>query len=238
LPETLTDADVLAWYNHERREATGSEFAQLPFQKVVAIACVLRHEKGLKVWSLGQPEDDERELVRRFFDGVEKLCPQLVSWNGGGFDLPVLHYRAMIHRIAAPRYWDLGEENRDFKFNNYISRYHTRHLDLMDVLAMYQPRANAGLDTMARLCGFPGKLLMDGGNVNEAIAEGKILDVRHYCETDTMNTYLLYLRFQLMRGILSEDRYQQEIGLVKEFLEKHDADYWQAFLEEFTIHNS
>jgi predicted PolB exonuclease-like 3'-5' exonuclease len=52
-----------------------------------------------------------------------------VSWNGGGFDLPVLHYRGLIHGVAAPRYWDMGEgdyrDSRDFKWNNYISRYHS-----------------------------------------------------------------------------------------------------------------
>ena len=98
-----------------------------------------------------RPEDSEAELIRRFFDGIEKYTPQLVSWNGGGFDLPVLHYRGLIHGIPAPRYWDMGEDDRDFKWNNYISRYHTRHLDLMDLLALYQPRANAPLDELAKL---------------------------------------------------------------------------------------
>ena len=110
-------------------------------------------------------DDPEPELIRRFFDGIEKFTPQLVSWNGGGFDLPVLNHRALIHGVAAEKYWDWGDEDREFKFNNYLGRYHTRHLDLMDVLAMYQPRANAGLDAMARLCGFPGKLGMDGSEV-------------------------------------------------------------------------
>jgi predicted PolB exonuclease-like 3'-5' exonuclease len=100
----------------------------------------------------------EPELIRRFFDGIERYTPQLVSWNGGAFDLPVLHYRSLIHGVAAAKYWDWGDDDRDFKFNSYLSRYHTRHLDLMDVLAAFQPRAFAGLDVMARLCGFPGKL--------------------------------------------------------------------------------
>ena len=91
--------------------------------------------------------------------------PQLVSWNGGGFDLPVLHYRGLRHGVVAGKYWDMGDDDREFKYNNYISRYHLRHLDLMDLLAMYQPRANAPLDAMAKLCGFPGKLGMDGSQV-------------------------------------------------------------------------
>jgi predicted PolB exonuclease-like 3'-5' exonuclease len=127
-------------------------------------------------------------LIRRFFDLIDKHTPQLVSWNGGGFDLPVLSYRAMIHGVSAGALLDWGDEDREFKFNSYLSRYHTRHLDLMDVLSMYQLRASAGLDAMARLCGFPGKLGMDGGEVPAAIAAGRRDDVRRYCETDVMNT--------------------------------------------------
>ena len=81
--------------------------------------------------------------------------PQLVSWNGGGFDLPVLQHRALIHGVAAPRYWDWGDDDREFKFNNYLGRFHTRHLDLMDVLAMYQPRASAGSTRWRGCAAFP-----------------------------------------------------------------------------------
>jgi len=99
-------------------------------------------------------------------------------------------------------YW--GDDDREFRFNNYLGRYHTRHLDLMDVLASFQPRANAGLHAMARLCGFPGKLGFDGSEVYAAYAAGRIDAIRRYCETDVLNTYLLYLRFQQMRGTISD----------------------------------
>jgi hypothetical protein len=132
---------------------------------------------------------------------IEKYTPQLVSWNGGGFDLPVLNYRALVNGIPASRFWDLGEDDREFKWNNYISRYHARHTDLMDVLAMYQTRANAPLDALAKMCGFPGKLGMDGSQVWHAFQDGRIEEIRNYCETDVVNTYLLYCRFQLMRRV-------------------------------------
>jgi hypothetical protein len=144
---------------------------------------------------------------------VDKFTPQMVSWNGGGFDLPVLHYRGLIHGVVAPRYWDLGDgdyaDSRDFKWNNYISRYHTRHLDLMDLLAMYQPRASVPLDELAKLIGFPGKLGMDGSKVWQAWQAGRISEIRDYCETDALNTYLVSVRFRLMRGELSRAEYDQ-----------------------------
>src|SRR6266849_4914060 len=135
LDAKLSDRDVAEHAFQQRRAQTGQDFLPLHLHRVVAIACALREGKTFRCWSLGSPDDGEGELLRRFFDGVEKYTPQLVSWNGGGFDLPVLHYRGLVHGVSAPRYWDMGEDDRDFKFNNYISRYHQRHLDLMELRA-------------------------------------------------------------------------------------------------------
>jgi predicted PolB exonuclease-like 3'-5' exonuclease len=107
-----------------------------------------------------------------------------------------------------------------------------RHLDLMDLLAMYQPKNNAPLDAMAKLCGFPGKLGMDGSQVYPAFLEGKVEDIRRYCETDVMNTYLMYCRFQKMRGGLTESEYEQEIAMVKATLGNlaPAEPHWQQYL--------
>jgi predicted PolB exonuclease-like 3'-5' exonuclease len=230
IPASMPDDGLLDWFAQQRRAATGSDFAPLHLQRVVAIGCALRDANGLRVWSVGDPADAEPELIRRFFDGIERFTPQLVSWNGSGFDLPVLHHRALVHGVPAVRYWDWGDNDRDFRFNNYLGRYHTRHIDVMDVLACYQPRASAGLDAIARLCGFPGKLAMAGGDVAGAIAAGRLAEVRSYCETDVMNTYLVYQRFRLMRGELDADTYAAEIALVRERLGALDQPHWKAFL--------
>ena len=230
---SVDDAAVLAWFSQRRRAATGNDFTPLHLQKVVAIACALRDDAGIRVWSIGDPADPEPELIRRFFDGIEKYSPQLVSWNGGGFDLPVLNHRALIHGVTAARYWDWGDDDREYRFNNYLARFHTRHLDVMDVVAQYQPRASAGLDAIARLCGFPGKLGMDGASVGAAIAAGRILDVRSYCECDVLNTYLVYQRFRLMRGELDAGEYASEISLARERIAASDAPHWRAFIAKW-----
>jgi len=230
----FSDADVAEFALRERRAQTGQEFLPLHLHRVVAIACALREGDGFRCWSLGSASDGEAELVRRFFDGIEKYTPQLVSWNGKGFDMPVLHYRGLVHGISAPKYWELGDEDKDFRFSNYISRYHTRHLDLMDVLALYQPRNNAPLDQLARLAGFPGKLGMDGSRVWEAYLGGKIGEIRSYCETDTLNTYLMFLRFQLLRGILDRAGYDRELQLVRDTLGKSPEAHWREFLDRWT----
>jgi predicted PolB exonuclease-like 3'-5' exonuclease len=229
-PAQLADRDIAELAFQRRRAQTGNDFLQLHLQRVVAISCVLREGSTFKVWSLGVAEDGEAVLVQRFFDGIDKFTPQLVSWNGGGFDLPVLHYRGLVHGITAARYWDWGDDDREFKWNNYLSRYHTRHFDLMDVLAMYQPRNNAALDDVAKLAGFPGKLGMDGSKVWEAFHHGRIAEIRNYCETDVVNTYLLYLRFQLMRGALDRPNYDREIKLARDTLGKMPESHWREYL--------
>jgi len=230
LGSEVPDRDVAAMAYHIRRQASGSDFLPLHLQRVITIACALRDRDSFRVWSLGSESDPEREIIARFYEGIEKYTPQLVSWNGGGFDLPVLHYRSLIHGVRARRYWDLGEDDREFKWNNYISRYHTRHLDLMDLLALYQPRANAPLDDLAKLMGLPGKLGMDGSQVWEAYQAGRIADIRNYCETDAANTYLVYLGFQRMRGNLTEEQHRAERDLVRGTLSKSRAPHWKEFL--------
>ena len=231
LPAETSAEDVAKIAFHKRRQHNGSEFLPLHQHRVVAISCALREGDAFKVWTLGAADEAEGQLIQRFFDGIEKYTPNLVSWNGGGFDLPVLHYRGLIHGVEASRYWDMGEDDREFKWNNYISRYHTRHLDLMDLLALYQARANASLDDIAQLCGFPGKLGMDGSKVWDAFKQGEIEAIRNYCETDVANTHLVFLRFQLMRGVLNQESYAREIALVRDTLSGYSGEHWREFLQ-------
>jgi len=231
LAEGVSDDAVVELASQRRRQATGGDFLPPHLHRVVAISCALRERDAVRVWSLGAPQDAEAELVKRFFDGIDKYTPQLVSWNGGGFDLPVLHYRALFHGVPASRYWDQGEDDREFKFNNYLGRFHARHLDLMDVLAGYQNRAWAPLDDIAQLCGLPGKLGMDGSQVFAAWKRGEIEAIRHYCETDVANTYLLFQRFQLIRGQLSPEAYARELALFRSFLAEQKAPHWKQFAD-------
>ena len=230
MDSSLSDHDVAETAFQLRRQSHGNDFLPHYLHRVLVISCVLHDRDSFKVWSLGAAGESEVEIIQRFFDGIEKYTPQLVSWNGGGFDLPVLHYRGLMHGVKASRYWDMGEDDREFKWNNYIGRYHQRHLDLMDLLAMYQGRANAPLDALAQLMGFPGKLGMDGSAVWGAFQDGRLEDIWRYCETDVVNTYLVYLRFQLMRGALTPAQHDQQIAVVRAALGKIDQPHWQEFL--------
>lgn len=232
--DDLDDNQVVERALAERHEKTGNNFLPLHLHQIAVIGCVFRDDKGLQVKCLGQPDDSEKTLIQQFYKTVDHYTPQLVSWNGSGFDLPVLHYRSLIHGVTATRYWDTGQDDRDFKYNNYQSRYHERHLDLMDVLAKHNARANAPLDELAKLCGFPGKLGMDGSQVWPAWRDGRADEVRAYCETDVINTWLMMCRFRLIRGDISHQAYQQEVELVRDHLESIDAPHWKEYLQAWS----
>lgn len=225
----LSDEDVATAMTFKRQQATGSDFLPLHQQRVVAISVALRTRDSFRVWTLGDRDADEGEIIRRFFDGIDKYAPQLVSWNGSGFDLPVLHYRALRHGIQAPGYWETGDQDREYRYNNYLGRFHWRHVDLMDVLAGYQPRGRASLEEMAVMLGFPGKLGMSGDKVWDCWLRGGIDEIRAYCETDVLNTYLVYLRFEFMRGTLDAKQLQSEYGMVRETLANMGAPHLNEF---------
>jgi len=103
----------------------------------------------------------------------------------------------------------------------------------MDLLALYQPRANVPLNDLAKLIGFPGKLGMDGSQVWSAFQSGEIIAIRNYCETDVVNTYLMFLRFQFLRGILDDEQYLYESELVRATLKKSTEPYWKEFLSQW-----
>ena len=251
--EGLADQDVAKVMFHKRREQTGdSDFLRHHLHRVVAISAVLRRDvqgstsaaggrkpgaaaDSVNVWSLGELASDEADLIRRFYDGIEKYMPTLVSWNGSGFDLPVLHYRALRHGIDAARYWETGAGDQSFRWNNYLSRFHERHTDLMDVLSAYQPRATAPLDDIALLLGLPGKMGHSGAEVWEQFQQGKLEDIRNYCETDVLNTYLVYLRYELMRGHLDAAGLKREETLVRDMLKSANKPHLSAFLAAWPV---
>ncbi len=226
----IADEDVARAMVHLHVQKTGSEFLPPHLHQIVAIAVVFRDSNQLGVCSLGKPDTSETELVRLFFGLVDKHTPQLVSWNGSGFDLPTLQYRALLHNVSSSKYWDRGEYESSFRYNNYLSRYHTRHLDLMDVLARYQTRAFTPLNQVAKLLGFPGKSEMDGERVEEAWRGKKVHEIRNYCETDVLNTYLIFLKFELAQDQVTKSIYQRNCEQLHSLLRTQNKPHYTEFL--------
>jgi hypothetical protein len=226
----LADAQVAKAMFALRRQHTGGDFLPPEQHRVVAISCALRRGESFTVWSVGDLDSTEAELVQRFFEGIAKYSPNLVSWNGSGFDLPVLTYRGLLASVQAKRFWETGDEDHAFRYNNYLSRYHWRHTDLMDVLSGFQSRGRVSLKNMATLLGLPGKLGFDGSQVWDAWCAGDIAGIRNYCETDVLNTWLIYLRFAQLRGALSREQHADEVQRLRSYLAASTDPHLGAFL--------
>lgn len=235
LPVDSTDTEVITGLTERRSLQTQGTSTFLPshLHQIVVISVVVATPTWVKIWSLGDLDSKERDIIFRFFEGIQRYRPNLVSWNGSGFDLPVLHYRSLLHGIVSSRYWETGDQDVGFKWNNYLARYHQRHTDLMDVLAGYQNRAYAPLEDIALLLGLPGKMGMHGSEVWEKYQAGKLSEIRDYCETDVLNTYLIYLRFQYMRGHIDKTDMERAFDRVQEYLLKAEKAHFLAFLKEW-----
>ena len=166
-----TDAEV--------REALGTGFPKHPLHKIACIGALVasRQPEGWRVDALGAPHTGERseaQLIRDFIEKIGQLRPQLITFNGHSFDLPVLRYRAMVNRVPA-----VGLQVRQ-----YFHRYTEDALDLCDVLGSYVPGAKVKLDDVSKILGLSGKPVgIDGSRVEEMVLAGQIEEVARYCET-------------------------------------------------------
>ena len=156
------------------------------------------------VKSLGDKSTTESELLQLLFEEIDNKKPDLVSWNGSHFDMPVIRYRAMKNSLTLPKHWS---EDSDYY-----------HHDMKYELSMYNPDATGPLDHIAKQLCFPGKMGMDGSKVWDEFQAGNLSDIRDYCETDVLNTYLIYLRYQLMSGEISHEALEQEFTLLRDTL--------------------
>jgi 3'-5' exonuclease len=221
----------------------GNSFPKAPFHVVAAIAVLeaeiettsdgQEHYHLLDLRCGGQIDASEHDLVAGFFQHIQRLQPRLVSFNGRSFDLPVLKYRAMKHGISAR--WFYGAANR---YDNYSYRYSDEnHCDLFDALADFGASKGVKLDDIARTCGLPGKFGVDGSMVAGMVADGRLAEVRDYCETDVLNTYLVYLRYRLLTGHLTRVTHDEAVAQVITYIEaeaserSHLADFMVAWRE-------
>jgi hypothetical protein len=220
--ETIPDISGFAAANNlfdktaaEVRAAMGDKFPKHIYHSIACIGALIAHHDGdhWVVDALGAPhvgERSEKELIASFVDRIAELTPQLVTFNGSSFDLPVLRYRAMTHSIAA-----LGLSTRP-----YFNRYTDDAIDLCDVLSSFTPAAKSSLHELCRVMGIPGKPEgIDGGEVEKYFRDGRIQDIADYCESDVVNTYRVWLRYELFRGKLTDTAFQASEANLSEFIQ-------------------
>lgn len=155
------------------------------------------HVRELTIFGDG---DDERTMLAQFSDFVERHRPALVTYNGRAFDLPVIALRSLRHGVAMP--WYYQESGLRYRYNLHD------HIDLCDWLADHGATRSGSLDALAKLIGLPGKLGMDGSQVESLFHRGQLDQIQRYCLSDVVQTALLFLRFRLLQGILGRDDYR------------------------------
>ena len=236
--EGLSEKKIGYVMQTRQREQTGSEALSLEQHRIVAIAVAMRGEEGFRTWSLGGPGATEAELVRLFFDAIARFVPLLVSWNGTAFDLPVLQCRAMRHGLQAQRLWVTGGGLPSWQRDDHADRLPLRQLDMMAVLSGGRTHGCVQLDDMAELLGLPGGPRMTAEKILAAHLGNREADIRDHCEINALKTYLVYLRFELMRGRLSHERHAQECARVREVLGNSGNPVYEKFLEGWAVQGS
>jgi predicted PolB exonuclease-like 3'-5' exonuclease len=198
----------------EVREALGTTFPKHPLHKIVCIGALIasRQPEGWRIDALGAPHIGERpeaKLISDFIEKIGELRPQLITFNGHSFDLPVLRYRAMVNRISAG----------GLQVRQYFHRYTDDALDLCDVLGSYVPGGKVKLAEVSKILGLPGKPEgVDGSRVEEMVQAGQIDEVARYCETDVLNTYRVWLVYELFRGSITNKELDWSEGQVRDFV--------------------
>jgi predicted PolB exonuclease-like 3'-5' exonuclease len=198
----------------EVREAMGDKFPKHIFHSIICIGALVarRDNAHWEVTALGAPhigERSEKELIIGFVNRIAELSPQLVTFNGSGFDLPVLRYRAMVHAIPA-----VGLASRP-----YFHRYSDDAIDLCDVLSSYSSQAKVSLHELCKVMGLPGKPNgLSGADVDRYHRERRIREIADYCESDVLNTFRVWLRYELFRGGLSYEAFRASEDKLTQFI--------------------
>ena len=204
-----------------RRQESSSDFPRLLLHEIVCISGIWAEDGNIKLFSFCQGSMSEKQILQRFLAIFDKHFPTLVSWNGSGFDLPVILLRAMHHGLSAQGLLDQGEFEQSRRYNNYQNRYQHRHTDLMDCLALFNVRNFQRLDELALFLGFPGKQGQSGYQVHDYVTNKQWDVLCQYCESDVLNTWLIYLRWQLLRGHLDVTQHRQWAQYTHDYIKKH-----------------
>jgi len=184
-----------------------------PFNKIVTLGCMLLDDYVPRKLGCVGERKDESQMLTDFATWLDRQKPTVVTWNGRGFDMPVITSRALKHGIPMP--WWFHDRNTRYRYTP------EGHFDLMDFLADFGAAKSARLDAYAKLVGFPGKVGVDGSQVAPMVHAGRIDEVNAYCLCDVAQTAAIFLRVELLRGTYDRARYAE---LAKSLLAFIDAE--------------
>ena len=206
------DNDALQALIAMRQAEAGNDFMRLPLHKVACLSFLWVENGHFTLRSLSLDTMSESEILTTFLRAFKKN-PTLISWNGTGFDLPVLLYRMTHHKLNAQALANAGIGRYD-----YLNRYSEKHIDLMEKFTFGAWNNKQKLDTIANLCGFAGKGDIDGSQVVPMVQNGEWEKLTTYCESDVLNTWLIYLRWQILTSKVSSQAFDEQIRQTIHFI--------------------
>ena len=224
-----------------QEKKTSSSFLPLCFHRIVSIASVIAEDscKFTKVGCFAKAaslEEREEAALRDFCTFLNRKNPRLVSFNGRGFDLPLVALRALKYNLPLSAYYEVDNPMAGkTKWDNYRYRYSEKfHLDLLDLLGGGQARG-LSLDSVCKMAGIMGKHEVSGEQVFSLILDkGDLAAVDFYCQSDVINTYWLFLKLELSRGTLSLEAYLENLTTLKDGLPP-DAPYKQPLISSLDM---
>jgi len=232
------ESEAVKAYREELMEKTKSDFIPYTFQIPisVAVAKVARDFSLLDLVVLDEPLFRPHEICSLFWRGwshPKNNFPTLVSFNGRGFDIPMLELAAFRYGISLPRWFALESSMYDrprYRYNTKI------HVDLHDILTNNgATRFNGGLNLAASLLGKPGKMNTQGKMVQDMYDEGRLSEINDYCRCDVLDTYFVFLRTMVLVGKLSLDNEQQLVKSTRDWIEQQSGmiPIYQQYLDNW-----
>jgi len=233
--ESLEPAEAVRRYRTELMEKYESDFIPYTYQVPIAVAVgkVTGDFQLTDVVVIDEPEFRPHEITAKFWLGWEKYRrPTLVSFNGRGFDLPLLELAAFRYGVSVPG-WFQGSKTYEQPRNRYNTK---AHIDLCELLTNFgSTRFNGGLNLAANLLGKPGKMDVQGDMVQDMHDAGRLAEINDYCRCDVLDTYFVFLRSRVLIGQLPLEKEQQIIAATKQWLQQkaEEVSAYRLYLDRW-----
>ena len=202
----LADEDIIRAMTFRFLQQSGSEFPPLNMHKIIAISFLKVSSEETTMTSLSMNDHSEEDMLRTLHEALQNDISKLISWNGLTFDIPVILIRSMIHELISSEL--------------FISS--SKHLDLKHEISFAQTDKIQGLGTLSKQIGSPGKPLDSGKMVWDLYLENAFSEITQYCESDVINSYLIYLSYQLLTQIIDNNQKQLKLNELIEFIQHYN----------------
>ena len=233
--EELQPQQAIEKYQKELLDKNGSDFVPHTYHLPVSvvIAKVNQAYELVDLVALDEQEGRPHIITQHFWKGWEKYQATLVTFNGRGFDLPVMELGAFRYGISLKRWFSLQSKS----FNQPRNRYNLQsHFDVQDVLTNHgASRMYGGLNLMANLIGKPGKMDVAGDMVHQLYNEGNLQRINDYCRCDVLDTYFVFLRTSVLTGDLTLQEEQRIVRETRAWLESKSDEFpiYRQYLENW-----